>query len=118
MKQSILLCPPLLAVLAFTSSANAGTLYASPTAAAPTAGTTSCCTRDVPCDLSTAASAAMAGDTVVLMDGIYKTALYVANSGTPSAWITFQADDCATPIIEGAIQADGVPEFATYSAVL
>ncbi|MFO7179084.1 MAG: right-handed parallel beta-helix repeat-containing protein [Pseudomonadota bacterium] len=43
----------------------------------------------------------MAGDTVILMDGVYKTALYVENSGTPNAWITFKADECATPIIEG-----------------
>jgi parallel beta-helix repeat protein len=43
----------------------------------------------------------MAGDVVVLMDGVYQEALYVSNSGTGAAWITFQADECATPIIEG-----------------
>ena len=43
----------------------------------------------------------MAGDTVILMDGVYTTQLNVANSGTSSAWITFQADTCATPIIQG-----------------
>jgi parallel beta-helix repeat protein len=62
-----------------------------------------CSSRAAPCDLATAAAGAMAGDTVVLMDGVYKNQqLYVANSGTASAWITFQADDCAVPIIEGA----------------
>jgi MYXO-CTERM domain-containing protein len=35
------------------------------------------------------------------MDGIYREPLYVANSGTSDAWITFEADECATPIIEG-----------------
>jgi MYXO-CTERM domain-containing protein len=43
----------------------------------------------------------MAGDVVVLMDGIYKERLHVANTGTSAAWITFEADECATPIIEG-----------------
>ena len=38
---------------------------------------------------------------MILEDGVYKTQLYVANSGTADAWITFQADECATPIIEG-----------------
>ena len=35
------------------------------------------------------------------MDGIYQEPLYVVNSGTSDAWITFEADRCATPIIEG-----------------
>jgi MYXO-CTERM domain-containing protein len=55
----------------------------------------------MPCDLASAAAGAIAGDTVILMDGVYKTALYVANSGTGAAWITFKADECSTPIIEG-----------------
>jgi MYXO-CTERM domain-containing protein len=37
----------------------------------------------------------------MLMDGVYKTSLFVTNSGTSTSWITFKADDCATPIIEG-----------------
>jgi LPXTG-motif cell wall-anchored protein len=44
----------------------------------------------------------VAGDTVVLMDGVYQEPLRVQASGTASAWITFQADQCATPIIEGS----------------
>jgi parallel beta-helix repeat protein len=35
------------------------------------------------------------------MDGIYDTSLYVVNSGTETDWITFKADECATPILEG-----------------
>jgi MYXO-CTERM domain-containing protein len=36
------------------------------------------------------------------MDGVYNTGLWLTNSGTADAWITFKADQCATPIIEGA----------------
>src|SRR5205823_954176 len=77
-----------------------------PTAAPVSDGGTSptaadCATRAAPCTLASAAAGAMAGDTVILMDGVYNSQLQVANSGTSSAWITFQADDCATPIIEG-----------------
>jgi glycine cleavage system aminomethyltransferase T len=43
----------------------------------------------------------VAGDTVVLMDGVYDRSLYVVNSGTADAWITFEADQCATPIVQG-----------------
>jgi MYXO-CTERM domain-containing protein len=86
-----------LAVLALTRVAGATTWYVSPTGTA----TTGCTTRSTPCDLTDAAAGAMAGDTVILMDGVYKTQLVVANSGTSSAWITFQADSCATPIIQG-----------------
>ncbi|HEY5956251.1 MAG TPA: right-handed parallel beta-helix repeat-containing protein, partial [Polyangiaceae bacterium] len=76
--------------------AHATTLYVSPT------GTdTTTCTRDAPCALGTAANNADAGDTVILLDGVYKSQLWVKNTGTSSAWITFQADECATPIIEG-----------------
>jgi MYXO-CTERM domain-containing protein len=97
MKKSIAVCLPVLAMAAFTSSVEAATLYVSPTGTATTG-----CDRAAPCDLTSAASTAAAGDTVILMDGVYKTQLVVTNSGTSSAWITFQADDCATPIIEGA----------------
>ncbi len=86
-----------LVLLSFASTGNAETLYASPTGTE----TSACTTRAAPCSLSGAASAAVAGDTVVLMDGIYQESLVVANSGTSDAWITFEADECATPIIEG-----------------
>jgi MYXO-CTERM domain-containing protein len=86
-----------LAVLASTRVAGATTWYVSPTGTAASG----CTTRSTPCDLTDAAAGAMAGDTVILMDGVYKTQLVVANSGTSSAWITFQADTCATPIIQG-----------------
>lgn len=59
------------------------------------------CTRTSPCALSTGAQSAHAGDTVILLDGIYKSGLNPENSGTAEAWITFKADDCALPIIEG-----------------
>src|SRR4029453_12048244 len=85
-------------VLALALPAGAATLYVSPTGTA----TTGCTTRANPCSLASAATAAVAGDVVVLMDGVYKQQpLLPQNSGTASAWITFQADECATPIIEG-----------------
>ena len=88
----------LVAALALARPAAATTLYVSPAATA----VTGCTTRATPCSLASAAAAAVAGDTVVLMDGVYKLqTLWPANSGTASAWITFRADDCATPIIEG-----------------
>jgi MYXO-CTERM domain-containing protein len=96
MRHIVVLSLPLLATLLLASATDAATLYVSPTGTS-----TAACTRKAPCDLTTGASTAIAGDTVILMDGVYKTALDVANSGTESAWITFQADDCATPIIEG-----------------
>ena len=83
-------------VVGVASSASAADLYVSPTGTATTG-----CTRSEPCTLASAASSAVAGDTVILMDGIYDTPLYVVNSGTEDAWITFKADQCATPIIEG-----------------
>jgi MYXO-CTERM domain-containing protein len=95
MRQPLLLSS--LAALLTASAAHAATLYVSPTGDAAS----DCATRAAPCSLATAASSAAAGDIVVLMDGIYKESLYVANSGTSSAWITFEADKCATPIIEG-----------------
>jgi MYXO-CTERM domain-containing protein len=86
-----------LAVLALTRAVGATTWYVSPTGTAASG----CSTRSAPCDLTDAAAGAMAGDTVILMDGVYTKQLVVANSGTSSAWITFQADSCATPIIQG-----------------
>ena len=83
--------------LALARTAEADTWYVSPTGTA----TSGCTARNNPCDLASAASGAVAGDTVVLMDGVYSTQLNVANAGTSSAWITFQADECATPIVQG-----------------
>jgi len=80
---------------ALTSVAHAATYYVAPT------GEGQECTRVAPCALSLAAEVAVAGDTVVLMDGVYDQGLAPKNSGTPDAWITFQADECALPILEG-----------------
>jgi MYXO-CTERM domain-containing protein len=77
--------------------ASAATWYVSPIGT----NTSGCVSRDATCSLDSAAHGAVAGDTVILMDGLYKTRLYVTNSGTASAWITFKADECSTPIIEG-----------------
>ena len=90
-------CVALAALLGLPHPAGAATLYASPTGTS-TAG---CTSRADACTLATATAAAVAGDTVVLMDGIYHEPLSAQTSGTASAWITFQADQCATPIIEG-----------------
>jgi MYXO-CTERM domain-containing protein len=98
MRLYILASPLVLGALALAPSANAATLYVSPTGTATAPG---CTTRATPCSLASAASSATAGDVVVLMDGVYQEPLVVANSGTSAAWITFQADECATPIIEG-----------------
>ena len=88
--------------MALTGVASAATWYVSPTGTGvPDGGVPNCSSRATPCDLASAAAGAIAGDTVILMDGVYKTQLSVANSGTSSAWITFQADTCATPIIQG-----------------
>ena len=92
-------CGAIAAALAVARPASAATWYVSPTGTA-TAG---CDTRANPCSLASAASGAVAGDNVVLMDGVYKQqSLLPQSSGTASAPITFRADDCATPIIEGA----------------
>ena len=97
MKSLLCSCAALVAALALARPAGAATLYVSPAATAETG----CTTRANPCSLASAAAAAVAGDTVVLMDGVYKQPVLPQNSGTASAWITFQADECATPIIEG-----------------
>jgi parallel beta-helix repeat protein len=96
MKSVIISCGLLVASLVVVP-ARAATLYVSPTGTL----TTGCTTRATPCSLAAAASSAVAGDTVALMDGVYQESLYITNSGTASAPITFQADECATPIIEG-----------------
>jgi MYXO-CTERM domain-containing protein len=96
MRQPLVLCSPLVAFLV-ASSAGAADWYVSPTGTA----TSGCTTRAAPCSLGSAAAGAVAGDNVMLMDGVYKTSLFVTNSGTSTSWITFKADECATPIIEG-----------------
>lgn len=98
MRHCILACSSLMAALSFATAGRAATFFASPTG---TASPPDCTTRANPCSLATAASGAMAGDVVNLMDGVYNEPLFVANTGTSSAWITFQADECATPILEG-----------------
>jgi MYXO-CTERM domain-containing protein len=97
MRHPVLRSAAFVAVFAFTSVAWSATWYVSPTGTA----TSGCDTRACPCSLGVAANGAVAGDTVVLMDGIYAGPLYVTNSGAEDAWITFKADECATPIIEG-----------------
>ncbi len=98
MKKSLVFAPSLLLGFAFASVAHATTWYVTPDGTA----TDGCFDRKyLPCDLGTAANKATAGDTVVLGDGVYQKQLYVSGSGTSSAWLTFQADDCATPIIQG-----------------
>jgi parallel beta-helix repeat protein len=83
-------------LLLLASTAQAATYHVAPDGTA-----TEGCTRATPCDLGSGVALAMAGDTVILMDGVYSSPLYVNNTGTPDAWITYQADQCATPIIEG-----------------
>lgn len=72
------------------------------------------CTRGAPCNLHTGASLTAPGDTVVLHDGIYKQGLSPPNSGTADAWITYQADQCAVPILEGDGEAAEVDENGDY----
>jgi len=97
MRQSIVFVSSALTVLTLAPLANGADWYVSPTGTA----TTGCTTRSTPCSLSAATTAAVAGDNVILMDGVYQEPLYVENSGTSAAWITIKADQCATPIIEG-----------------
>jgi MYXO-CTERM domain-containing protein len=98
MRKLLVCVPSLLSGLLFASIANATTWYVTPDGTA----TDGCFSRDyLPCDLGTAANKATAGDTVVLGDGVYPKQLYVSGTGTSAAWLTFKADDCATPIIQG-----------------
>src|SRR4051812_3503958 len=78
--------------------AHAADWYVSPTGTGVSAS--ACPTRATPCSLTSAAAGAVAGDTVYLTAGSYQQSLFVANSGTETAPITFKADTCATPIIE------------------
>ncbi len=85
----------LLAVLLSSTAVRAKTYFVGPEGAGME------CTRATPCALGTGAQLATAGDTVILLDGTYHEPLTPENSGTPDAWITFRADDCSLPIIEG-----------------
>jgi MYXO-CTERM domain-containing protein len=100
MKQSFIFCPLVVASALLAPSLRAATWYVSPTGTGTSAA--ACASRATPCSLSSSASGAAAGDTVVLMDGVYKSSLYVTTTGTSAAWLTYKADECATPILEGA----------------
>ena len=70
MRKSLLFGSSLVGTLAFAFPAGAVTMYVSPTG---TGTDPACCSaRDTPCSLATGASAAVAGDTVILMDGVYQ----------------------------------------------
>src|SRR6187549_2468102 len=94
---------PLVAVLV-TLPAHAADWYVSPTGTGSSAA--ACPTRDTPCSLSSASAGAVAGDTVYLTSGSYQEMLFVKNSGTEAAPITFKADTCSTPIIESMVSVD------------
>jgi len=100
---------PLIASL-FALPAHAADWYVSPTGMSA-----SCPTRDTPCSLGTAAASAVAGDTVYLTAGSYTQSLFVANSGTEAAPITFKADECATPIIESMTDVDADQTTGVHS---
>src|SRR6187402_3543276 len=107
MKQPLVLTSSVLAplvVLLVALPAHAADWYVSPTGTGTTAA--ACPTRATPCKLSSATAGAMAGDTVYLTTGTYQEQLFVANSGTAAAPITFKADTCATPIIESVASVD------------
>jgi len=109
MKQPIIFCSSLVATLAMAPLAGATTYYAKVGGTGSTCGTTS------ECSVGTAAGKAVAGDTVILRDGNYgKSSLSPAHSGTASAWITFQADDNATPIFEGTGVGNSTAEYIRY----
>jgi MYXO-CTERM domain-containing protein len=113
MKQSIIFCVPLLATLTPLSLASAATYYAKPGGSGSTCGVTS------ECSVGTAASKAGAGDTVILRDGNYgKSSLSPANSGNASAWITFQADEGATPILEGGGVGNSASQYIKYIGIV
>ncbi len=98
----------ILAALGISRSAGAAAYYVAP------AGSGERCSRATPCALDAGVAKAQAGDTVFLQDGVYKQGLVAANSGRPDAWITFQADERALPIIEGAGEAAIPDENGDY----
>ncbi|MEI9937610.1 MAG: right-handed parallel beta-helix repeat-containing protein [Pseudomonadota bacterium] len=87
--------------------------YVSPSGTA----TSGCATRATPCSLASAASGAVAGDTVYLTSGSYQEPLLVANSGTETAPITFKADECSTPIIERLTSTDADQTTGVHSEI-
>ncbi|HET7540018.1 MAG TPA: right-handed parallel beta-helix repeat-containing protein [Polyangiaceae bacterium] len=103
---------PLLALLVAVP-AHAADWYVSPTGTEGSAA--ACATRATPCSLANAAAGAVAGDTVYLTSGSYQASIYVANSGTATAPITFKADACSTPIIESMVSVDADQTTAVYS---
>jgi hypothetical protein len=99
------------AVLAPAAQA-ATTYYVSPT------GTGTTCSHASPCALTTGSTDAEGGDFVVLLDGTYAgQQLSPANSGTASAWITFQADVGAVPILDGTTAAATAVGVSSNTAV-
>src|SRR5580658_4315711 len=99
------------AVLAPAAQA-ATTYYVSPT------GTGTTCSHASPCALTTGSTDAQGGDFVVLLDGTYAgQQLSPANSGTASAWITFQADVGAVPILDGTTAAATAVGVSSNTAV-
>lgn len=97
-----------LLALTFSGTVEGATYYVGPT------GSGQECSRSNPCALATGAEVAEAGDTVVLMDGTYHEPLHPQNSGRSDAWITFRADECALPILEGP--GEGILEDAPGEA--
>ncbi len=97
--------------LAAAASA-ATTYYVSPT------GTGGTCSHAAPCSLDTGALNAVAGDFVVLLDGTYAgQQLVPMNSGTASAWITYQADVGAVPILDGKTASASAVAVSSNTAV-
>ena len=89
MRNSFVFGSSLLAALVLAPSAHAADWFVSPTGTA----TSGCTTRSVPCSLGSAASAAAAGDNVILMDGIYKETLFITVTGTADAILHVLARD-------------------------
>lgn len=113
MRHALSLSSSLVALITFAvlPAHAASTWYVSPTGTA----TSGCTSRTLPCSLASAASTAAAGDTVLLMSGVYHQQLIVTNTGTADAPITFKADDCSTPIIESATSTDADQSAGVYS---
>src|SRR5580692_3675022 len=112
------------ALLLSSSSAFAAITVLAPAALAATSyyvsptGTGTSCTHASPCSLATGATNAQAGDYVVLLDGTYENQqLMPANSGTASAWITYEADVGAVPILDGKTAAATAVGISSNTAV-
>jgi MYXO-CTERM domain-containing protein len=74
--------------------AHAADYYASPS------GSGSTCSEAAPCSALTAIGKPSAGDTVYFRGGTYTQNLYIAKSGTSSAWITFAAYPDELPVFQ------------------